>query len=247
MVSFLMVPSSRLALGFLLGDGLGEPEDFVEKCRRAFLVGGVVGRAVVLETVMHAGNGQAFRDGHRAHADDDQPQLREAVDAAKAARGHRHDADRFALVFRQQIIQRVLEHAGIAVVVFRRDDDERIRAANLVAEFPQARRRVVAPVQSFLHDGEIIFEQVEQFRGHARALLQPRQHEARDLDALPVPARAAGDDGDVIHKLKSPCSIAINSRRGDGSLQVRFAILNPKRIGLNPSPHLAFRGTRNVD
>jgi hypothetical protein len=62
-------------------------------------------------------------------------------------------------------------------------------------------------MQPFFHDGKVVFQQVEQFRGNALPRLQAREDKSRDLDALPIPARAANDDWDVKHGHKSPWSI----------------------------------------
>ncbi len=99
----------------------------------------------------------------------------------------------------------IFEHAGIAVIVFRRDNDERIRAADFVTEFLEAGRGIVAAMQAFFHDRKVVFQQVEQFRGNTVPLLQSRQNKSRDLDALAVPARAADNDWNVIHG----CSITL--------------------------------------
>src|SRR5215831_10642135 len=59
-------------------------------------------------------------------------------------------------------------------------------------------------MQPFLHDGEIVFQQVEHLRFHAFPFLQSCQNKACDLDALPVPTCAAGNDGNVEHGVTLP-------------------------------------------
>src|SRR5947208_1534898 len=74
--------SSRFILRLPVSNRFREPKQLVQKSGGAFFVGGIVRRSVVLETFLHARHGQVFRNWKSTHADDDQPQLREAVDAA---------------------------------------------------------------------------------------------------------------------------------------------------------------------
>src|SRR5688572_28424315 len=69
---------AALVFGLAVGDGFGEPEEFVEECRRALFVSSVIRSAVVLEAVAHTRYGQTFWNGKCAHADGHEAQLREA-------------------------------------------------------------------------------------------------------------------------------------------------------------------------
>src|SRR5687767_501943 len=187
------------ALGFAVDDGFGEPEEFVQERSGALFVTGVVRSAVLLETVAHPGHSEIFGDRKRAHADAYESQLGKAGETAKAAGGNGDNPDGLALVFGQQIIERVFQNARVAIVIFRRDDDDRIGARDFISVLLQAWRWVVPVVQPLFHDREIIFNKIEQLGLHTLALLRFLQNEPRYFDALPVTSRAADDDGDVEH------------------------------------------------
>src|SRR5438270_5015137 len=94
---------------FCGGEGLRGPEQLVEECSYAFLVAFVLRGAVVGEALVHFRDGESHRNGVAAEREHYKPQLREAVDAAESARRDRDDAEGFALVLREEIIERVLE------------------------------------------------------------------------------------------------------------------------------------------
>src|SRR5437016_24631 len=129
-----------------------------KKQSRALLVSWIIWSAIIPEAVAHARDRQTFWYRKRAHAKRHQSQLRQAIDAAETACRNGHDADGLSLILRQQIIERVLKHAGIAVVVFGSDDDKCVRARDFVRVFLQTRRRILAMMQSLFHDGKVVFE-----------------------------------------------------------------------------------------
>jgi hypothetical protein len=54
-------------------------------------------------------------------------------------------------------------------------------------------------MQSFLHDGKVVFEQIEQFGLNTWPLLQSSQNESCDFDGLSISPRAGGYDWYVVH------------------------------------------------
>ena len=81
-----------------------------------------------------------------------------------------------------------------------------------IAEFLQPRRRVIAAMQPLFHDGEIVFQQIEQFGFDTLALLESGKNEPRYFDALSIATSAADDDGDVIRQTAGYCPSKIRKR-----------------------------------
>ena len=54
-------------------------------------------------------------------------------------------------------------------------------------------------MQPFLHNGEIVFKQIQQSCLDTVADAEPGEDKPGDFDALAITTRAADDDGDVKH------------------------------------------------
>jgi hypothetical protein len=57
-------------------------------------------------------------------------------------------------------------------------------------------------MQSFFHDGKVIFKQIKQFGLNARPWLQSGKDESGDFDALAISPRTGGYDWYVEHKAR---------------------------------------------
>src|SRR3954451_12924741 len=113
-----------IAVGlFAEGHGPRVPDEFIEERPELRGEGRVANAALLVESLLYVGYGEGHRKWGTPHRETNETELREAVDAAETARGHRRDADRLAAEDAGvEIVKGVLERPRIRPLVFGRDD-----------------------------------------------------------------------------------------------------------------------------
>ncbi len=110
--------------------GARHPDEFVQKIVYALDVGFIQQFAGSVEYLLDIGKIPVVEDGDEPQLSQHGQQILNHARAAEAARRDAADADRLVYVFSEVGVQRMLEQPRIAVIIFRRDDKDRIGARN---------------------------------------------------------------------------------------------------------------------